>query len=87
MTERTAGRRGVSLSKKPSTAKKAGFRDTPSRPGAFTYHVNGDPRSCCDGVLASPGREVTSWRLLSERYLGIYPSDHYGLAVTLDLAL
>jgi endonuclease/exonuclease/phosphatase family metal-dependent hydrolase len=50
-----------------------------------TYHYQGRQLDCIDGVFVSSGIQVLVHRLLSEQLNDIWPSDHFGIEVTLQL--
>ncbi len=54
--------------------------------GAMTYHVNGKGIRCLDQILFSSGWQVCEGSLLKDKAAGVYPSDHFGLWVKLQLS-
>lgn len=62
----------------------AGLSDAETS-GALTWHVSGKAIRCLDHILHSPGWHVTNGGLLKDNPDNIYPSDHFGLWVELNL--
>ena len=52
-------------------------------PGSKTWQFHGKALFCLDGIFASPQWEVKNFRVLNKAIEGIFPSDHFGLAVEL----
>jgi endonuclease/exonuclease/phosphatase family metal-dependent hydrolase len=50
-----------------------------------TYHYKGKQLDCVDGVFVSSGIQVLEHRLLREQLNDIWPSDHFGIEVKLQL--
>jgi endonuclease/exonuclease/phosphatase family metal-dependent hydrolase len=60
---------------------------TPALGGDITFNGFGkdlQPGNTIDYVLVSPGIKVQSHRVISDRYQGLYPSDHFPIATRLS---
>ncbi len=55
------------------------------RSGTATFHKFGIPLVCLDAVFVSGGWRVTGHRVVSGAKERVYPSDHFGVAVALEL--
>ena len=59
---------------------------TPATGGNITFNGFGkdiEPDNKIDYVFVSPGQEVLSHRIITDRYQQLYPSDHYPIVVDL----
>ncbi len=71
--------------------QKSGLRHTQllesgrQRPSS-TYHLNGRPLVCIDAVFISDGIVVHSHRLLDNNGDGVWPSDHFGSLVEIEVS-
>ena len=60
---------------------------TPATGGDITFNGFGkdlQPGNTIDYVLVSPGIKVQSHRVITDRYQGLYPSDHFPIATRLS---